>query len=169
MKEDTASRKITTEDEEPEDRDALVARLLRAAPALVAAGLDFHAAVAESVGLSLTDLRYLHLVTEGPVTAGDLARRTGLTTGAVTRVIDRLQRAGFVRRAADPSDRRRVIVEPVPERMAELSPRYAGMAAAWQEVLSRYDDSALRVIMDLFEQMQVISRREADRLRLGAA
>src|SRR5690606_6880522 len=114
MKEDTASRKITTEDEEPEDRDALVARLLRAAPALVAAGLDFHAAVAESVGLSLTDLRYLHLVTEGPVTAGDLARRTGLTTGAVTRVIDRLQRAGFVRRAADPSDRRRVIVEPVP-------------------------------------------------------
>ena len=53
----------------------------------------------------------------GPITAGELAERTGLTTGAITGVIDRLEKAGFVRRVKDPDDRRRVIIEPLAERI----------------------------------------------------
>lgn len=69
---------------------------------------------AEAVGLSASEWYALsQIALEGTLTSGELAARTGLTTGATTRLIDCLERAGFVRRAADPDDRRKVIVEPV--------------------------------------------------------
>src|SRR5918997_6772224 len=69
----------------------------------------FHSAVADRLGVSATDVKcYTILRQTGPLTAGELAERVSLTTGAITGVIDRLERAGLVRRAADPHDRRRV-------------------------------------------------------------
>src|SRR6266581_7672060 len=76
-------------------------------------------AVAEQVGLNLTDLSCTGILTvEGPVTAGRLAELTGLTTGAITGAIDRMERAGYVRRESDPNDRRRVVVVPIAEKLA---------------------------------------------------
>ena len=90
----------------------------------------FHQAVAECVGLNVTDHKCLDvLVRSGPMTAGQLAQLTGLTTGAVTGVLDRLERAGFVRRQSDPSDRRRVIAQPLIEQAErKIAPLFAGLA-----------------------------------------
>src|ERR1700733_11041636 len=72
-------------------------------------------AVAGRLGINSTDLECLDLVERGPVAAGALAGATGLTTGAITGVIDRLERAGFVRREADSADRRKVLVRALPK------------------------------------------------------
>src|SRR3954469_8861669 len=73
----------------------------------------FHSRIAEQMGLSGTDHKCLDLVMRAsePLTAGQIAQRSGLSTGAVTGVIDRLERRGFVRRIRDPHDRRKVLVE----------------------------------------------------------
>src|SRR3954471_4690678 len=71
----------------------------------------FSEAVAERLGIASSDVECLEvLVTSGPATAGQLADVTGLSTGAVTRMVDRLEQSGYVRRRSDPADRRRVIV-----------------------------------------------------------
>src|ERR687883_2098882 len=73
----------------------------------------FHQVVAVTLGLHITDHKCLDLIYRyGPMPAGKLGELTGLTTGAVTGVIDRLEAAGYVRRSNDPKDRRRTIVEP---------------------------------------------------------
>jgi DNA-binding MarR family transcriptional regulator len=80
---------------------------------------------------------------------GRLAELTGLKTGTVTGVLDRLEKAGFVRRDRDPHDRRKVIVTPVAEAVEErLNPRYAGQGGAVTGVLDRFDDAQLAVILD---------------------
>ena len=73
----------------------------------------FHSRIAEQMGLSGTDHKALELVlrSDGPITAGRIAQLSGLSTGAVTGVIDRLEQRGFVRRVRDPHDRRKVLVE----------------------------------------------------------
>lgn len=100
-------------------------------------------AAAERLGLSLTDFKCLTaLLDRGSATAGEIAQRTGLTSGAVTRMIDRLERSGWVRRLHDTADRRRVIVEPMPQRLAEVQPLFAGMAAGWDQALADYDETS---------------------------
>src|SRR5919112_1147703 len=82
-------------------------------------------AVTRRSGMNLTDLQCMNILTStGPIPAGRLAEEMGLTTGAVTGVIDRMERAGYVRREKDPDDARRVIIQPVPE---ELGRARAGL------------------------------------------
>src|SRR5213075_2460836 len=84
-------------------------------------GSFFGQTVAIRFGLSESDIETLEqLIDMGATTAGKLSELTGLTSGAVTRVIDRLEQAGFVRRVPDPADRRRVVVELVPEKMEAM-------------------------------------------------
>ena len=84
-------------------------------------GSFFGQTVAIRFGLSESDVEALEvLIDTGAATAGRLSELMGLSTGAVTRVIDRLEQAGYVRRVTDPTDRRRVVVEFVPEKMAEM-------------------------------------------------
>jgi DNA-binding MarR family transcriptional regulator len=147
-------------------REELLDALMLAAPQLVADGLVFHTAVADRLGLSLTDLRYLQLITQvAPATAGEIAARTGLTTGAVTRMVDRLEQAGYVQRSRDTVDRRSVVVVPDAEATARIGSMYQGMAAAWREVLTAYSDEHLAVVLDLFQRMRELSQHEAQRLR----
>jgi DNA-binding MarR family transcriptional regulator len=84
----------------------------------------------------------------GSLTAGELALKTGLTTGAVTAVIDRLERAGFARREDDPHDRRRVIVSVVSQRLGEIERLFRAFAASFSELAARYKDRELAVILD---------------------
>ena len=145
-----------------EGRAELLARLQRAAQTSTTDGILFHQAIADRVGLHVTDLRCLNVLAQaGPLTAGELGQRLGLgTTGAVTRMVDRLERAGYVRREVDRGDRRRVIIHPVPERLAAIASSYQGMAAAWNELLTEYSDEQLRLFLDLFDRMHQMSQRQ---------
>jgi DNA-binding MarR family transcriptional regulator len=112
--------------------------------------------VTEDVGVNSTDLASLCLLLlHGPTPAGRLAELTGLTTGAVTGVVDRLESAGFVRRELDPADRRRVIVTPDAARVErELFPRFPSIQpAATAELYDRYSVKELAVINDFLSRL----------------
>ena len=105
--------------------------------------------VATRVGLNSTDLECLDLLyLAGVTTAGTLSRHTGLTTGATTAVIDRLERAGFVRRRRDTSDRRCVFVEVVPQSADRIQPLYALLASRLAQLNKQYDESELAIVVD---------------------
>src|SRR5688500_2696855 len=106
-------------------------------------------AVARLAGLNSTDLECLDLLLlTGVTTAGTLAAHTGLTTGAITAVIDRLERAGFARRQRDPKDRRRVLVEALPHYVQEIGPLYAPLAQSTEKLHREYDDKQLALVVD---------------------
>jgi DNA-binding MarR family transcriptional regulator len=105
--------------------------------------------VATRVGLNSTDLECLDLLyLAGATTAGTLAKHTGLTTGATTAVIDRLERAGFVRRRRDAQDRRCVLVEVAPSSAQRILPLYELLGARMAQLNERYDDRALATVVD---------------------
>src|SRR5271166_3978282 len=109
----------------------------------------FHQAIADRLGLNVTDHKCMDLLLmNGSLTAGELAAMTGLTTGAITAVIDRLERAGFARREHDPRDRRRVIVSGIPKRCRDIEKLFEHFAAAFGELSARYSDEELVVILD---------------------
>jgi MarR family transcriptional regulator, organic hydroperoxide resistance regulator len=105
------------------------------------------------------------LLEAGSVPAGEIGERTGLTTGAVTRMVDRLEQTGYVRREPDAADRRRVLVSPVPDQVAKIAPIYAGMAQAWAAAMNGYDDEQLTLILTLFDRLHEITQAEIARLR----
>src|SRR6202042_3652351 len=106
-------------------------------------------ASAERIGINVTDLNCLNILAlGGHLTAGELAKRTGLTTASITGVLDRLEEAGFVRRERDPGDRRRVIVRLEAGRgMRDVAPVFAPVIAAWRAVAAQYTDDELRLIL----------------------
>jgi DNA-binding MarR family transcriptional regulator len=93
------------------------------------------------------------------MTAGDLGERTGLTTGAVTAVIDRLEAAGYVRREADPTERRRVIVRVIPSRLRGVGRLFEPLAAAMAELCVRYTDQELATILGFINLSSEVARR----------
>src|SRR5215831_70465 len=97
-------------------------------------------AAAERIGINLTDLNCLNILgLSGPMTAGQLARATGLTTASVTGIIDRLEEAGFARRERDSADRRRVVIHLVPARMSAAAAQVFGpMMAGLRQLASGY-------------------------------
>lgn len=105
--------------------------------------------VATRVGLNSTDLECLDLLyLAGVTTAGTLSRHTGLTTGATTAVIDRLERSGFVRRRRDTEDRRCVLVEVMPSSAGRIKPLYALLASRLAQLNKQYDDRELGIVVD---------------------
>ena len=102
---------------------------------LISESISMHEVVAASLGINGTDLRCLELLHDQPdITPSRLAELAALTSGAVTGVLDRLEAAGFVRRESDPEDRRRLIVRPVSERMAQLAAAYGPLLARASEI-----------------------------------
>ena len=105
--------------------------------------------VAKLVGANSTDLECLDLLgLGGPTTAGRLAAHTGLTTGAMTAVIDRLERAGFARRLRSTEDRRSVLVEALPDRLRQIEALYQPLAVAVARLNEEYGDRQLAVVVD---------------------
>ena len=107
-----------------------------------------HHATASKAGLNVTDAQCVSaLVLDGPQTPGQLAQLLGITTGgAITAVIDRLERAGYVKRTRDPDDRRRVIVELVEDNVAEFGRYFEPISRAFRERLGAYSDEELAVL-----------------------
>ncbi|MEU4291443.1 MarR family transcriptional regulator [Kribbella sp. NPDC026596] len=108
----------------------------------------YNHAVSAKVGLGASDSQFMTLLqTYGPLTPRQLAEHTGLTSGTVTGVIDRLESHGFVTRRADPGDRRKVVVTPSPEAIQDkLVPLYAEQGSRMQEVLATRTVDELRTI-----------------------
>jgi DNA-binding MarR family transcriptional regulator len=121
--------------------------------------------IADKVGIASSDLECLGFLEDGgPMTAGRLAELTGLTSGAVTRMVDRLEAARYVRRRNDPADRRRVVVELVPGRAKEFARFYEPMARGTTEFLARYSDRELALIAELLDHMLDFGRTQAARI-----
>jgi DNA-binding MarR family transcriptional regulator len=124
-------------------------------------------AAADRVGINATDLNCLNILSfSGSLTAGELAKATGLTTASITGVVDRLEAAGFVRRERDQADRRRVVVTiEIEKALREVASIFAPMVADWQQLAERYSDDELRLIVDFYDQMKQVIRKHLARLR----
>jgi DNA-binding MarR family transcriptional regulator len=124
-------------------------------------------AAADRIGINNTDLNCLNILSfSGHMTAGELARATGLTTASITGVIDRLEEAGFVRRERDPHDRRRVVVRlALDKAVHEVASVFAPMLRDWREMAARYSDDELRLIVDFYGQVEQVFRKHLIRLR----
>ena len=132
-----------------------------------AQGVLYGQAVANVAGISGSDLDCMDFLNlEGRMTAGRLAELTGLTTGAITGVVDRLEEAGYVTRERDPHDRRRVVVKLVVDRaMHDVANLFLPMMRAWREMAARYSDEELRFIVDYYARVEQVLREHLDRLR----
>jgi DNA-binding MarR family transcriptional regulator len=129
-----------------------------------------HGALAARLGLHATDHKAVDVLLQaGPISAGDLADRMGLTNSAVTTMVDRLERAGLVRRSGDPADRRRVVVRPTVS--AEFGRRFmalmAPMLAEYGEFLAGLSPDELDVVRRYLAATRAITEAHIQRLRAG--
>jgi DNA-binding MarR family transcriptional regulator len=129
---------------------------------------SFFRAAAARIGITVTDMQVIDVLNlTGPMTAGQLADLTGLTTGAITGMLNRLEEAGLVRRERDPSDGRRVIVRLVPDKdeMQKIDSIFDSLGDAWDEMASHYDDEQIAFLLDFLKRSNELSRKEIVRLR----
>jgi DNA-binding MarR family transcriptional regulator len=128
----------------------------------------FSQAVAERVGMHQTDIETMDLLnTLGPMTAGELSQHTGLTSGATTRLIDRLERAGYVKRRSHEADRRCVIIEPVGENLEQIGALFQPMAEGMESIWRTFSDDELDVIIRFVRQNNTKVAEINARLRAG--
>jgi DNA-binding MarR family transcriptional regulator len=146
-------------------RGVLIADLNRAAREASGLGSLFGNAVASRLGINPTDVECLGAIASGDVTAGDLARATGLTTGAITGVIDRLEKAGFARRERDRNDRRKVYVRMTAAGRAAGETHYGSLGRAVDRLAARYSAAEIVLLTEYFDRSQAIMLREIERLR----
>ena len=124
-------------------------------------------AAAERIGINASDLNCLNILSfSGSLTAGELAKATGLTTASITGVIDRLEDAGFVHRERDAADRRRVVVHLDTDRaLATIAPVFGPMLGAWRRMTDQYTDDELRLIVAFYGQVEGVIRDHLAHLR----
>src|SRR5829696_7759022 len=122
---------------------------------------------AERLGLNRTDLHCINIIeNSGGLTAGELAAESGLTTGAVTGVIDRLERVGYARRVPDPNDRRRVKLEVTPKFYARADKIWGPVAADWESTLSeRFTAGQLERVIEFLRATNEVGRKHMERVR----
>ncbi|HXH48651.1 MAG TPA: MarR family transcriptional regulator [Terriglobia bacterium] len=127
----------------------------------------FHEAVASRLGMNAAEWRCLGLLDlHGPTTAGGLAKLTGYTTGAITGVVDRLEKAGYARREPHPKDRRSVIIHPLrlPELRRQVGPIFASLGQAMTEAASHYTPQEQAAIGTYLERTIQVLRGETAKL-----
>jgi DNA-binding MarR family transcriptional regulator len=127
----------------------------------------FHQALANELGLYITDHKCLDIIHRfGAMPAGRLGEMTGLTTGAITGMIDRLEKAGYVRRTNDPKDRRKTIVEPVRNKKLErkIEMIFTPLHERMHIFLSSYSESELSFLLDSMSKLIEQIREETKKL-----
>ena len=123
----------------------------------------FDQAVADALGLNRTDMRIMDVLQrDGPMTAGALAKATGLTSGALTTAVDRLERAGYARRIADADDRRRVLVECTPQSMKDAERFYGPHAELAEQLMHRYTQEQLEMLLGFVRIGREFNERHAE-------
>jgi DNA-binding MarR family transcriptional regulator len=134
---------------------------------LIAAHVIGQQELARRLGVSVTDLTCFAFVLEAGdalLTAGDLAARAHVTTGAVTGILNRLERAGYVTRRPDPDDRRRVRVAAVPEAVTRVEAVYAGHYARLTELFADYTPDELAILTDWFTRATALAHTYLEKL-----
>ena len=150
----------------PKARAALLQQLEEAMRRSSAQGVLFGQTVANVAGISGSDLECLDFLNlEGRVTAGRLAEVTGLTTGAITGVVDRLEKAGLVRRERDEADRRKVFIVTVPENVARIGRFYVPLQQGMQKLWGTYSDAELQLLLRFTSQGQKTMREATEALK----
>jgi DNA-binding MarR family transcriptional regulator len=130
----------------------------------------FHQAVADALGLQPSDHKCAEILAAGgAMTAGDLAERTGLTTGTITAVIDRLEAMGVAERRRDRDDRRKVFVVPNPAFTQRIASLFAPLARATDTLLKQYSPEQLALVQGFVRQAQTMMETETRRLKAAAA
>src|SRR5262245_49834427 len=146
-------------------RAQLVAAVMEAVVTFQDATERVDEAAATRLGLNRTDLRCLDLLSRsGPMTSGGLAAAAGLSPPAATTAIDRLVRAGFVRRRHDDQDRRRVLVEPTSESLSRAHGIWRPIGEESERRLSRRTITELQTILDFLEEGRDLQQRHAERI-----
>ncbi len=151
-------------------RDDAIERMAEVMREFMARAVLFQDAVARVGGINSTDMQAVSLLmSEGPATPGELAERTGLTAGgAITAVVDRLERAGYVTRERDVDDRRRVIVTAqVDTVLNKVGSIYGRVAQRWADYLATLTDEQIEFANELFARAAEINRAEIEALRAG--
>ncbi len=147
-------------------RDELLGELVTHIRAFQNAVDGFDQAASEVLGLNRTDQRCADLLAfQGPMTAGQLAEASGMSTGAITAVIDRLERAGFVERYRDETDRRRVFIKVTDEGFQKGGEVYGPLGAEGMEVLQQYSNDEIRLFCKFMQEGAELNRRHTERLR----
>jgi len=128
--------------------------------------LQLHEAIARKAGFPGTDHKYLgFFLQKGPLTAGQLAELTGLTTGAVTGLIDRFEQKKLVKRQFDKTDRRKVIIVPDAEKiMALLAPFYGGFQEASEKLLASFTIEEIKTIEAYFSKAITLMNDTKDKI-----
>jgi DNA-binding MarR family transcriptional regulator len=126
-----------------------------------------HAVIAERLGLNPSDHKCADLLSlePSPCTPGRMAELTGLSTGAITGVLDRLERAGFVMREPDPNDRRRTLVRLTPERMPNMKRIFAPLSDGMEELCGKYTLEELSLILHFMRQSGEMAEKAAEEVR----
>lgn len=149
-------------------RDAAIAAMADVMRDYTAQVVFLQDAIARFGGLNSTDLQTVSvLISQGPATPGQLAERTGLTSGgAITAVVDRLEKAGYVTRERDATDRRKVIVTANFETvMAKVGPIYGRIAGRWADYLSTLTDEQIDFANELFANATRVTSDEVAELK----
>lgn len=123
-------------------------------------------AIADRLRMNRTDAQCMDLISRfGPMTAGELADRIGLTAGAITAVLDRLERGRWIRRVHDTVDRRRVMISVGQAQHEKMAPIFARLRMSTREVLARYSEEQLHLIADFLRRTAAIAAQHRQRLR----
>jgi DNA-binding MarR family transcriptional regulator len=151
-----------------QNREQVIADLTREFRASQVASDQLDDISAAGMGINRTDSRCLDIVDyAGPITAGDLAKQSGLTTGAVTAVLDRLERVGYVRRTRDTADRRRVLIEMTEEARQRAMEFYGPLAEVAATNMASFTLDQLTVMRDFMRQGREMQEAQLERLRAG--
>lgn len=151
------------------DRRDLIVTLMIAMRESSSQGVLFSHAVAARAGIGSSDLECLDIILLcGRTTPGDLAKATGLTTGAMTGVLDRLEKAGFVQRKRDAADRRKVWITALPAAEQEIGPMFRALAEGIDAVLADYDTVTLSTMLDFHRRAHEVLVRETEKLTSAA-
>ena len=148
-------------------RKELLARLWDLGRIMSTQTVFLHQAIAQSVGLNATDTKCIDLILRSPgqtTTAGTLSEMTGLTTGAITHILDRLEKRGFIERVRDTGDRRKIFIRVNDKSLEPLIPKFEQVGKAFMGLMEQYNDDELRLICQYMEKASEMSQRELNRL-----
>lgn len=150
------------------NRAALHSSLVRHIRHFIAGAILYNQKVADRVGLHLTDMQCLNILELlGPVTPGKLTECTGLTTGGVTVMLDRLEKAGYARREPNPNDRRSVLVRINTRKMRKIYTYYAEINEQMQVFLASTPLTELQTVADFFAGLNATRVKRLQRTGRG--
>src|SRR6202167_922107 len=123
----------------------------------IAAAIFFNTQAAEKAGLGLTDMQMLHMLQlYGPSTPGRLSAWTGLSSGGVTVALDRLEKAGYLRREPNPADRRSLLITLIPTRLRKVAAMYEGVENETRRLLAMLPEGDLEAVIRFFEKLHEV-------------